>query len=119
MWSPPVCRERFAESQTTPNTAALATNRSAAMAATAALRPAAAALRPAASQLLQLPTVPPPSSQLEGPATWDGTPQDTDRFEHPLAREQDQLAVLDTSLESAMCEYLMSTFANGPGEQAR
>ena len=72
---------------------------------------------PAASQQLQLPTVPPPSAQLEAPATWDGTPQDTNRFEHPLAREKDQLANLSTSLQSAMDEYMVSALASG--EQAR
>ena len=72
-----------------------------------------AAQMPAASQQLQLPVVPPPSAHLEGPATWDGTPQDTNRFEHPLAREKDQLANLSTSLQSAMDEYMVSALASG------
>ena len=97
----------------TPTFVAPATHQS----ALAAQMPAAR--MPAASQQLQLPIVPPPSAQLEGPATWDGTPQDTNRFEHPLAREQDQLANLSTSLQSAMDEYMVSTLANNSGEQAR
>ena len=109
MWSPPARRE-LAEAQIVAPTASQS-------AALAAQMPAAQ--MPAAWQQLQLPTVPPPSAQLEGPATWDGTPQDTNRFEHPLAREQDQLANLSTSLQSAMDEYMVSTLANNSGEQAR
>ena len=110
MWSPPARRE-LAEAQITPTFVAPTASQSAAL----------AAQMPAASQQLQLPpsAVPPPSAQLEGPATWDGTPQDTNRFEHPLAREQDQLANLSTSLQSAMDEYMVSTLANNSGEQAR
>lgn len=103
MWSPPARRELAA--QITPTSPLSAATQ---MPATQ---------MPAASQQLQLPTVPPPSAQLEGPATWDGTPQDTNRFEHPLAREKDQLANLSTSLQSAMDEYMVSALASG--EQAR
>ncbi len=108
MWSPPARRE-LAEAQITPTFIAPTASQSAAL----------AAQMPAASQQLQLPTVPPPSAQLEGPATWDGTPQGTNQFEHPLAREQDQLANLNTSLQSAMDEYMVSALANDSGEQAR
>ena len=49
--------------------------------------------------------VPPTSSEQEGPSTWDGTPQDTRRFAHPLAREKEQLAVLSNAFAMAMHEY--------------
>ena len=109
MWSPPARRELAA--QITPNSPPSAATQMPAAQMPAAQMPAAQ--MPAASQQLQLPVVPPPSAQLEGPATWDGTPQDTNRFEHPLAREKDQLANLSTSLQSAMDEYMVSALASG------
>ena len=52
--------------------------------------------------------VPPTSSEQEGPSTWDGTPQDTFRFEHPLSREREQLDVLSASFAMALHEYQTS-----------
>ena len=58
--------------------------------------------------------VPPTSSEQEGPATWDCTPQGAALFAHPLARAPQQLQVLNQSFESALVEMHQSLHQGPP-----